>query len=118
MTRVTTIAELAASIAHVVNQPRSGIARATCGSRWQPSLFADDNISLREALELLIRDEGWQPETLVSAREFLDRPRVSVPTFPPRLQLPQNPRDFHFPQPRLPIATDAVNSSESNHPPG
>jgi hypothetical protein len=96
MTRVTTIAELTASIAHVVNQPRSGIARATCGSRWQPRLFADDDISLREALELLIRDEGWQPETLVSAREFLDRPRVSVPTFPPPFATPTKPAKFRL----------------------
>src|SRR5579863_7467752 len=39
----------------------------------------DDDISVRESLELLIRCEGWQPETFSSAQEFLDRPRPLVP---------------------------------------
>jgi FixJ family two-component response regulator len=34
---------------------------------------------VRESLELLIRSEGWQPETFASAQEFLDYPRVLVP---------------------------------------
>src|SRR5579863_4831518 len=40
----------------------------------------DDDISVRESLELLIRLEGWQPETFGSAQEFLDHPRVAVPS--------------------------------------
>ena len=40
----------------------------------------DDDISVRESLELLIRSEGWQPELFASAREFLSRPRVLVPS--------------------------------------
>jgi FixJ family two-component response regulator len=40
----------------------------------------DDDISVRESLELLIRTEGWQPETFASAQEFLDRPRVCSPS--------------------------------------
>ena len=40
----------------------------------------DDDISIRESLELLIRDAGWQPEIFESAREFLSRPRVFVPS--------------------------------------
>jgi len=40
----------------------------------------DDDISVRESLESLIRCEGWQPETFASAQEFLDRPRASVPS--------------------------------------
>jgi FixJ family two-component response regulator len=45
-----------------------------------PIVFVvDDDISVRESLELLIRFEGWQPETFASAREFLKRPRVLVP---------------------------------------
>jgi FixJ family two-component response regulator len=39
----------------------------------------DDDISIRESLEMLIRNAGWQPETFESAREFLSRPRVFVP---------------------------------------
>jgi len=39
----------------------------------------DDDVSVRESLELLIRSEGWQPELFVSAQEFLSRPRPTVP---------------------------------------
>ena len=46
-----------------------------------PIVFVvDDDISVRESLELLIRCEGWQPETFASAQEFLDRPRVHIPS--------------------------------------
>jgi FixJ family two-component response regulator len=39
----------------------------------------DDDVSVRESLELLIRSAGWQPETFASAQEFLSRPRATVP---------------------------------------
>ena len=39
----------------------------------------DDDISVRESLELLISAMGWQPETFASAQEFLSRPRATVP---------------------------------------
>jgi FixJ family two-component response regulator len=39
----------------------------------------DDDVSIRESLELLIRCAGWQPETYASSQEFLSRPRVLVP---------------------------------------
>jgi len=39
----------------------------------------DDDVSVRESLESLIRCEGWQPETFASAQDFLDYPRVPVP---------------------------------------
>ena len=46
-----------------------------------PIVFiVDDDISVRESLELLIRSQGWQAETFESAKEFLDRPRVLVPS--------------------------------------
>ena len=46
-----------------------------------PIVFVvDDDISVRESLELLIRCEGWQPETFASAQEFLTRPRALVPS--------------------------------------
>ena len=42
----------------------------------------DDDISVRESLELLTRHEGWQPQTSVSAQEFLTiRESVSRRTF-------------------------------------
>jgi len=46
-----------------------------------PIVFVvDDDISVRESLELLIRCEGWQPETFSSSQEFLTRPRALVPS--------------------------------------
>src|SRR5579863_3510535 len=46
-----------------------------------PIVFVvDDDISVRESLELLIRCEGWQPEIFASAQEFLSRPRALLPS--------------------------------------
>jgi FixJ family two-component response regulator len=39
----------------------------------------DDDISVRESLELLIKSAGWRPETFASAQDFLSRPRATVP---------------------------------------
>jgi FixJ family two-component response regulator len=48
---------------------------------FTPIVFVvDDDISVRESLELLIRCEGWQVETFESAREFLSRPLPLVPS--------------------------------------
>src|SRR5437660_9479629 len=47
----------------------------------KPIVFVvDDDISVRESLELLIGFAGWQPETFSSAEEFLTRPRPLVPS--------------------------------------
>jgi FixJ family two-component response regulator len=47
----------------------------------KPIVFVvDDDISVRESLEALIRCEGWQPETFASAQEFLDRPPAQAPS--------------------------------------
>jgi FixJ family two-component response regulator len=57
------------------------MSRATPVVRATPIVFVvDDDISVRESLELLIRSEGWQPETFASARDFLARPRVPTPS--------------------------------------
>jgi len=40
----------------------------------------DDDVSVRESLESLIRWAGWQAETFASAREFLARPRALAPS--------------------------------------
>lgn len=39
----------------------------------------DDDISVRESLELLIGTAGWHPELFASAQEFLDHAPASVP---------------------------------------
>jgi len=50
-------------------------------SQPAPIVFVvDDDISVRESLELLIRSAGWQPETFPSAQDFLSRPRSLVPS--------------------------------------
>jgi len=49
-------------------------------SQQKPTVFVvDDDISVRESLELLITFAGWQPETFASAEEFLVRPRTATP---------------------------------------
>lgn len=46
-----------------------------------PIVFiVDDDISVRESLELLVRNENWKPETFASAQEFLNHPRKLVPS--------------------------------------
>jgi FixJ family two-component response regulator len=50
-------------------------------SQATPVVFVvDDDVSVRESLELLIRCAGWQPEVFACAQEFLVRPRVPVPS--------------------------------------
>jgi FixJ family two-component response regulator len=50
-------------------------------SNPMPIVFiVDDDVSVRESLELLIQNEKWKPETFASAQEFLDRPRTFVPS--------------------------------------
>jgi FixJ family two-component response regulator len=45
-----------------------------------PIVFiVDDDISVRESLELLVTDAGWHAEVFASAQEFLNRPRTRVP---------------------------------------
>ena len=47
----------------------------------KPIVFVvDDDISVRESLELLIASAGWQPEIFASAHEFLERPRHRLPS--------------------------------------
>ena len=46
-----------------------------------PIVFVvDDDVSVRESLELMIRYAGWQPQTFASAQEFLAHPRPLVPS--------------------------------------
>lgn len=46
-----------------------------------PIVFVvDDDVSVRESLESLIRFAGWRPETYGSANDFLARPAADVPS--------------------------------------
>lgn len=40
----------------------------------------DDDVSVRESLEALVRFAGWRPEVFATAREFLAYPRALVPS--------------------------------------
>jgi len=40
----------------------------------------DDDVSVRESLEMLIKFAGWQPETFASAADFLAHPRSTTPS--------------------------------------
>jgi FixJ family two-component response regulator len=60
------------------NTTHSSASRA---SNDAPIVFVvDDDVSVRESLELRIEAEGWRPETFASAEEFLARPRPLVPS--------------------------------------
>jgi FixJ family two-component response regulator len=50
-------------------------------SAAMPVVFiVDDDVSVRESLELLVRNENWMPKTFASAQEFLTHPRKPVPS--------------------------------------
>ncbi|HMJ26530.1 MAG TPA: response regulator [Pyrinomonadaceae bacterium] len=50
-------------------------------SQQKPIVFVvDDDISVRESLELLVKFAGWQPEKFASAGEFLEHPRTTIPS--------------------------------------
>jgi FixJ family two-component response regulator len=56
---------------------RGGESAVAAPSRTRPVVFVvDDDISVRESLELLLRHAGWRVETFASAREFLARSPV------------------------------------------
>ena len=50
-------------------------------SRDTPIVYVvDDDVSVRESLDSLIRFAGWQAQTFASAQEFLVRPRAYAPS--------------------------------------
>lgn len=56
-------------------------SRSSAMPHLAPIVFVvDDDISVRESLELLIRSAGWEPHTCASAQEFLAQPPVQAPS--------------------------------------
>jgi FixJ family two-component response regulator len=64
--------------------------RAGCGAAREVEMIAtslekprvyivDDDVSVRESLQGLVAEAGWQPEAFAFAEEFLARPRDAVP---------------------------------------
>ena len=61
--------------ATIIPSNSSDVSHAT------PIVFVvDDDVSVRESLQLLISCAGWQPVTFASAEEFLASPRVVDPS--------------------------------------
>src|SRR5262245_36939637 len=61
--------------------PRRSSSMPSVTAIATPIVFVvDDDISVRESLELLIADAGWHAEMFVSAEEFLAHPRQLVPS--------------------------------------
>jgi FixJ family two-component response regulator len=57
------------------------VSRSSTMSHATPVVFVvDDDVSVRESLEGLIRCAGWRPETFASAEAFLSHPRVLAPS--------------------------------------
>ena len=92
-------------------------------SRAVPIVFVvDDDVSVRESLELLIRCEGWQPETFASAQEFLVRPRVLAPSCMildvgmPGMSGPELQRELKLRGQHIPIVFITANRDEAIRP--
>lgn len=63
-----------AMTSHLEERPRPA-------DRATPVVFiVDDDVSVRESLELMVRCQGWQPQKFASAQEFLDFPRALAPS--------------------------------------
>jgi FixJ family two-component response regulator len=77
----TVTSAIASRSNEVLTMPDVTRLRAPDASARQASIVfvVDDDVSVRESLELLIKSAGWQPETFASAQEFLSRPRVTRP---------------------------------------
>jgi FixJ family two-component response regulator len=67
--------------AYTVSSPIAARSSEVATMPDAPSIVfvVDDDVSVRESLELLIGIGGWRPETFASAQDFLSRPRPTVP---------------------------------------
>jgi FixJ family two-component response regulator len=60
--------------------PGHGVGASPISSAAPIVFIVDDDVSVRESLELLSENEGWKSKTFASAQEFLDHQRDSVPS--------------------------------------
>jgi FixJ family two-component response regulator len=67
------------AISYEVRPPQPAIEVVAMPHVSSIVFVVDDDVSVRESLELLIRTAGWTPETFATAQEFLTRPRPTVP---------------------------------------
>lgn len=60
---------------------RDHLSEVVAMSQAKPVVFVvDDDISVRQSLELLVRFAGWEPQLFASAQEFLLLPRICGPS--------------------------------------
>jgi len=61
--------------------PTNRLKRSLAMPTVMPIVFVvDDDVSVRESLELLVLNEGWQPVLFESAQDFLARSPTSAPS--------------------------------------
>jgi FixJ family two-component response regulator len=73
---------------NVVRQPYTVIRSIAAGRVETISMpdvtgivfVVDDDVSVRDSLELLLKNAGWQPRIFESAQRFLAHPRATVPS--------------------------------------
>lgn len=66
---------------YTARSPTAARANEVVAMPDAPSIVfvVDDDVSVRESLELLITTAGWRSDTFSSAQEFLSRPRPTAP---------------------------------------
>jgi FixJ family two-component response regulator len=65
---------------HLARTPRNGVGALPMSTAMPIVFIVDDDVSVRESLELLVRNENWEPKTFASAQQFLNHPRAFVPS--------------------------------------
>src|SRR6267378_7303324 len=64
-----------------MSTPTCGESNDAATPQAIPVVFVvDDDVSVRESVELLVLSAGWRPQTFASAHDFLARPRVVAPS--------------------------------------
>jgi FixJ family two-component response regulator len=63
-----------------MGEARSGSRPPVISDDTAVVFVVDDDVSVRESLELMILSAGWRPETFASAEEFLARARMDGPS--------------------------------------
>src|SRR5882724_11987151 len=62
------------------SRANAGLTPAPMSDTRSIVFVVDDDVSVRESVESMLRFAGWQAETFASAQEFLSRPRVIAPS--------------------------------------
>jgi FixJ family two-component response regulator len=80
MSSAATLALPTGSASYPVHALGRDLASRTTSHTSPPVFVVENDNNSRQSLELLIRSQGWEPQSCDSAREFLARPRTLVPS--------------------------------------